>query len=145
MIPYTYQSCLLQTFVILYFRFIAVQPPPDICYSLFKIYRSTNDRPSIFQYPHIKFMLTMYEGQMMGAKWCQKHTVLTISTCPPAHDQSNKNTQSSQWAPVLRPTTSQTLFSPHNEHLSSSPRPVKLCLVLTMSTCPPAHDQSNFV
>jgi hypothetical protein len=71
-------------------------------------------------------------------------SVLMMSTCPPAQDQSNF-VLSSWWALVLRPKTSQTLFCPHDEHWSSGPRPVKLCLVLMMSTGPLAQDQSNFV
>ena len=42
------------------------------------------------------------------------------------------------------------IYSPHDEHRSSGPRPVKLCSVLRPKTsqtlfCPPAQDQSNFV
>jgi hypothetical protein len=33
------------------------------------------------------------------------------------------------------------MFSPHDEHQSSDPRPVRLCSVLMMSTSPPTQDQ----
>jgi hypothetical protein len=70
-----------------------------------------------------------------------QRTAKTSKTLFSPHDEhQSSGPRPVKLCSVLWPKTSKTLFSPHDEHHSSGPRPVKLCSVLTMSTSTPAQD-----